>query len=144
MKKGFTLIEILLVVVIIGIIAAIGVPNFSKFSSRNNTAKAKADIRSLQVAVENYYLYNNGAYPPALSNLTAAVPTIIRSIPKDPYSGSGAVYGYNRSPNTKYYVIYSAGPERNGSASVTDAGDLAESGGASCIYVSNIQEDAAP
>ena len=143
MRKGYTLTEVLLVVIIIGVIAAIGIPNFTKFSSRNNTAKAKADIRSLQVAVENYYLYNSSSYPAALSNLTTAVPTIVRSIPKDPYSSTGAVYGYNRSPNTKYYAIYSVGSDRSGSASVTDAGLLTESS-ASCIYVSNIQEDTQP
>ena len=144
MRKGFTLIEILLVIIIIGIIAAVAIPSFTNMTTRNNTAKAKADLRSLQVAVENYYLYNASAYPPALSNLTATTPIIIRSIPKDPYSSSQAVYGYGRSPNAKYYVIYSVGPDRSGSASVTDAGVLTESGGASCIYVSNIQEDATP
>jgi len=144
MKKGFTVVEMLLVIIIIGIIAAVAIPNFSKFTTRNNTAKAKADIRSLQVAVENYYLYNSSSYPAALTNLTTATPVILRSIPKDPYSSSGAAYGYSRSPNAKYYAIYSVGPAQSGGASVTDAGVLTESNGASCIYVSNIQEDAQP
>lgn len=145
MKKGFTVIEILIVVIIIGIIAMITVPNVSRFLSRGTTARAKADIRALQVAVENYYLYNNSAYPAALSSLTTATPVVLRSIPKDPYSAGGiAAYGYSRSPNAKYYVIYSAGPSKNGAASVNDAGVLAESNGSSCIYVSNVQEDALP
>ena len=142
MKKGFTLIEILVVVIIIGIIAAVAMPNFRNVSSRNNTAKAKADIRALQIAVENYYLYNKSAYPSTLASLTTAVPSLLKSIPKDPFSG--AVYGYSRSSNGKYYAIYSAGPAKSGSASVTDAGVLTESGGSSCIYVSKIQEDTTP
>ena len=143
-KNGFTLIEILLVVIIIGVIAAIAIPNFNNLSNRNNTAKAQADIRALQVAVENFYLYNSSAYPAALSSLTTTTPVLLRTIPKDPYSSSGDLYGYNRSPNTKYYVIYSVGTTRGGSASVSDAGVLTETNGASCIYVSNIQEDTQP
>jgi prepilin-type N-terminal cleavage/methylation domain-containing protein len=144
MKKAFTLVEIMAVIMIIGIIIAISLPNFSRLTITNNTAKAKADIKSLQMAVENFYLYNKSAYPLALANLTTTVPTIVRSIPIDPFSSTKAVYRYNRSPNAKYYAIYSVGPQKNGSAAVSDAGVLTESSGASCIYVSNIQEDTQP
>lgn len=144
MKKGFTLVEILIVITIIGVIAAIAIPGLIGISSRNNTAKAKADLRSLQAATENYYLYNNGLYPAALADLTTTVPSIIKTIPKDPYSGTGAVYGYSSSPGRKYYAVYSVGPSKNGSISVTDAGVLTELNGSSCIYVSNIQEDTTP
>jgi prepilin-type N-terminal cleavage/methylation domain-containing protein len=144
MKKAFTLIELMIVIALIGVIAAIAMPNFSRLSITNNTAKAKSDIRSLQMAVESYYLYNKSLYPAALTDLKAAVPTIVRSIPTDPFSSSKAVYGYNRSPNAKYYAIYSVGPKKDGSVSVSDAGVLTETDGASCIYVSNIQEDSQP
>lgn len=144
MKKGFTLVEIMVVVVIIAVIAAVSLPNFNRISVTNNTAKAKADIKSLQMAVESCYLNNKSAYPAALADITTAVPVIVRSIPTDPFSPSKAVYGYNRSPGAKYYVIYSVGPGENGSAFVTDEGVLTEANGASCIYVSNIQEDTQP
>lgn len=144
MKKGFTLVEIMVVVVIIAVIAAISLPNFNRIAVTNSTAKAKADIKSLQMAVENYYLNNKSAYPAALADITTAVPAIVRSLPADPFSSSKAVYGYSRSPGAKYYVIYSVGPAGNGSVSVTDAGVLAEVNGASCIYVSNMQEDTQP
>jgi hypothetical protein len=89
-------------------------------------------------------LFNSSAYPVELSNLTTSVPAVLKTLPTDPFSSANAVYGYNRSPNGKNYVIYSLGSEGNGSASVSDAGALAETNGASCIYVSNIQEDAQP
>lgn len=142
MKKAFTLIEILIVVLVIGIIAAVAIPSLNNVSARNNTAKAKADVRALQVAIENYYLYNNSLYPSSLSALTTAVPVIVKSLPNDPFSGTA--YAYNRSPNGKYFVVYSAGPSRGGSAYVSDAGTLTEADGANCIYASNIQEDAKP
>jgi general secretion pathway protein G len=144
MRKAFTLIEIMVVIVIIGVIVAIAMPNFNRLAVTNNTAKAKADIKSLQIAVENYYLYNKSSYPPGLDNLKTAVPTIVRFIPADPFSNSGAVYGYKRSPNAKYYAIYSVGPKKDGSVSVSDDGVLTETDGASCIFVSNIQEDLQP
>jgi len=144
MKRGFTLLEVLLVLAIIGIIAGIAIPGLVNMSARNNNTKVKADIRSLQVALESYYLHNSSAYPSALSDITAAAPVIVKTLPKDPYSPSQAVYGYNRSPNAKYYVIFSAGPSGNGSASCNDSGVLTETNGASCIYVSNIQEDITP
>lgn len=144
MKKGFTLIEVMLVLVIIGMIAVVAIPTFKNMSVRNNTAKAKADLAALQIAVENYYLYHNGAYPSQLSDLETAVPRITRTIPKDPHSSAQAVYGYNTSSNKKYYVIYSVGPSGGGSAYVNDSGDLVESDGPNCIYVSNIQGDTTP
>jgi len=134
----------MVVIVLISVIAAIAIPNFNRLSITNNTAKAKADIKSLQIAVESYYLYNKSAYPAALNDLTTASPVIVRSVPPDPFSSSKAAYGYVRSPNGKYYAIYSVGPRKDGSVSVSDNGDLTETDGASCIYVSNIQEDPQP
>ena len=63
---GFTLIELLIVVAIIGILAAIAVPNFLNAQVRAKVAKAESEMRSLQNALESFYIDNN-SYPP-LSN----------------------------------------------------------------------------
>jgi len=144
MKKGFTLAEVMIVIVILGILAAITIHNFSRISLNNKISKAKAGVRTLQVAVENYYLFNKSVYPVTLSDLTVSVPAVLRTLPTDPFSDASVAYGYNRSSNGKNYAIYSVGPDKNGSASVSDAGVLTEANGASCIYVSNIQEDSQP
>ncbi|MFH1741976.1 MAG: prepilin-type N-terminal cleavage/methylation domain-containing protein [bacterium] len=61
-SKAFTLIELLIVVAIIGILAAIAVPNFLNAQTRAKVARVKADLRSLGTALESYYLDNND-YP---------------------------------------------------------------------------------
>ena len=62
--NGFTLIELLIVVAIIGILAAIAVPNFLNAQVKANIARAHADHKALDTALEQYFLDNNG-YPPS-------------------------------------------------------------------------------
>ena len=61
--KAFTLIELLIVVAIIAILAAIAVPNFLEAQVRSKVSRAKADIRTVGVAVESYCVDTNGKYP---------------------------------------------------------------------------------
>jgi type IV pilus assembly protein PilA len=52
--KGFTLIELMIVVAIIGILAAIAIPNFVKFQCRSKQSEAKGNMKALYVAQESY------------------------------------------------------------------------------------------
>ncbi|HOJ62102.1 MAG TPA: prepilin-type N-terminal cleavage/methylation domain-containing protein [bacterium] len=60
MNRSFTLIELLIVVAIIGILAAIAVPNFLNAQVRAKVSRAKADIRTMENAVMMYMIDNNG------------------------------------------------------------------------------------
>lgn len=63
-KKGFTLIELVIVVVIISILALIAVPNFQRATDRAQSAKCVSNLRTLGMALQTYRVdYNN--FPPA-------------------------------------------------------------------------------
>ena len=144
MRKGFTLIEMLIVIMVIAILIGIALPRFRGMQEEGNVAKAKGELVTLQAAVESYYLHNSNAYPAALTNLTTANPNIIgTTLPTDPFNGANN-YGYAQSPNGQYYVIYSVGPQGNGSAAVANTGVITETNGTSCIYVSNAGRDTQP
>lgn len=61
--RAFTLIELLIVVAIIAILAAIAVPNFLEAQVRAKVTRAKADMRTLATALESYAVDNNNKYP---------------------------------------------------------------------------------
>jgi type II secretion system protein G len=81
--KAFTLIELLIVVAIIAILAAIAVPNFLEAQTRAKVSRAKADMRSLATAVESYYVDNN-SYPKANNNGTAVFDASAATAPGGP------------------------------------------------------------
>ncbi|MEQ8819048.1 MAG: prepilin-type N-terminal cleavage/methylation domain-containing protein [Sumerlaeia bacterium] len=70
--KAFTLIELLIVVAIIAILAAIAVPNFLEAQVRSKVSRAKADMRTISTAVESYAVDNN-KYHPGWSNVTGTI-----------------------------------------------------------------------
>jgi type IV pilus assembly protein PilA len=59
LSKGFTLIELMIVVAIIGILAAIAVPNFMKFQARARQSEAKMNLRAWGTAAKSYFAEYN-------------------------------------------------------------------------------------
>ncbi|MGA2775030.1 MAG: prepilin-type N-terminal cleavage/methylation domain-containing protein [Candidatus Omnitrophota bacterium] len=146
MKKGFTLLELLMVIMVIAILIGIALPRFRGMVEEGNIAKAKGELRTLQIAVESYYMHNSNIYPTTLTTtvLKNQSPQILEALPTDPFSSGGAGYQYlNGGTNNKYYAIWSVGPAGNGSVTgfADTTNDVQESNPASCIYVSNAGQD---
>ena len=94
-ERGFTLIELMIVVAIIAILAGILIPNFVNARSQAQTAACESNLRAIATALELYYA-DNQVYPtaagaavqPAL--LTANGVAYLNNTPKDPAAQSGA------------------------------------------------------
>lgn len=96
-QKGFTLIEMLVVIAIISILIGIGINTFTIAQKKARDVKRKADLRSIQVALE-LYKQDKGVYPPmtctgntsayqlaeTVFGCTADFSSYLPSVPKDP------------------------------------------------------------
>jgi general secretion pathway protein G len=67
MKRGFTLVEILIVVVILGILAAIVIPQFSQASTDSKVASLQSNLQTIRSQIALYKIQHNDDAPPAVS-----------------------------------------------------------------------------
>ncbi|MFC1514770.1 type IV pilin protein [Candidatus Omnitrophota bacterium] len=96
-RKGFTLVEIMIVVAIIALLAAIAIPNLLRARLNANDAASKATLQALATAFESYGAAN-GVYPSSIANLTGATPPYLNEdLTNGTYQGYNITCSQNNS-----------------------------------------------
>jgi type IV pilus assembly protein PilA len=78
-KSGFTLVEIMIVVAIIALLAAIAIPNLLRARISSNDALAKSTLRAVSTAAESFATANSGNYPGTVTSMTGASPAFLNT-----------------------------------------------------------------
>ena len=118
--RAFTLVEMLLVLVILAVLAAIVIPKFAGRSQQAKVTAASSQISGFELAL-NAFEVDNGFYPQGSAGLNALVeqpnnlqswrgPYLPKGIPLDPW-GNAYIYNYPGKTNPKHFDIQSMGKD---------------------------------
>ncbi len=115
-RRAFTLVEILLVMTIIAILAALVIPKMVGRSEQARNTAARADISSIKTALDAFEV-DNGFYPKSIQDLVT-VPSnaknwhgpYLEKVPSDPW-GNAYAYSYPGKHNANSFDLSSVGPD---------------------------------
>ena len=127
MKKGFTLLELLVTISIIGILVGIGSVSFSTAQRKGRDSRRQADMTAIQKSLEECYALTT-SYPASVTtggSITCSTQTVMNLVPADPKPGSS--YTYTVNAGTTYCLC--ALMENTGSGNANSAGS-----GGSCSF----------
>lgn len=112
--KGFTLVEILIVVVILGILAAIVVPQFTNAANESRVGNIATQVATLESQLELFAARNNGSYPDLETDgwgTSADVGTMVgdgylKEVPVNPFSNNSDINAWDSDGVSDSFVIY--------------------------------------
>jgi general secretion pathway protein G len=116
-NRGFTLLELLVVIVIIGLLAGYVAPRYFSQVGKSEVQVAKAQLDSLEKAIDQYRL-DNRRFPSAEEGLAALQPYLKKNLPNDPW---GRPYVYRVPGQRGEYDVFSLGRDGKPGGSGEDA-----------------------
>ena len=116
-NRGFTLLELLVVIVIIGMLAGYVAPRYFSHVGKSEIQVARAQIDALEKALDTYRL-DNRRYPNAEEGLAAIGPYLKKAVPNDPW---GRPYVYRTPGQRGEYEVFSYGRDGKAGGAGEDA-----------------------
>jgi prepilin-type N-terminal cleavage/methylation domain-containing protein len=119
MKRGFTLIEVLIVISVIAIMIAIAVPAFRGIQMDAKQSRAGADLKVLRVAIDSFLKNQNdfpdssfgiGSFPNWQNSLLDTAPRVLEQKLFDPFRNGQVEFQY--AVNGTYFIVWSVGPNQ--------------------------------
>jgi prepilin-type N-terminal cleavage/methylation domain-containing protein len=119
-SKGFTLVEIMIVVLIIGLLLAIAVPNFINARTNSRVQTCIADLKQIDSAKQQYAMADGLISGSAVDDASALVPTYLTAWPTGPVTGTYAANAVGSDPtfngeNAAWYSTNCTGSTANSS-----------------------------
>lgn len=102
-QRGFTLVEVMIVCIIVGVLVAMGIPNFIQLQDRAREATVKTNMHTIQLAIEDFAVQTLGIYPDNAASATPAGQTVenlcpFGSYPDNPFTQAATVVLWDADP----------------------------------------------